>query len=1223
MTKKKGTAKRVRMTKKFKDGHSVMWSALPDGSILAKFSKKNDADLNRIQKFDVKELKETIDNIPNPPDARVLSGDIEGVKKAFALWAERHPDRMMVCNVVPKVDVPQAQTVNPPAPVTPTPQNPLAPPVVQPDATNPPKPKNPSPSPAVTPAVPVENAAPKGEITVTTVTTVKPDTNPPKVEAPEGEGEKPIEASKVEAPKEPVNPLVATPATSPLSQATPSGTPVIESNPKSVETQLKEAIKDEQKAQKDYAKLSHDLKKEGKEDAAESVEDIKDEEKEHEVELKAIQKANPPEVDMIEIFEVENPPNKVDEAVAEVAKNGVPEDENPKKWAKDIDTKEGKLYGWKSDASAEDRRKKLKTAVSKDSYATVSRRLGFLRNVSEDEQTVDAAEADQKWLKGDFGAKNNPPYTRYHGDPYWLNARYQGQCLRCKALIKAGDRIFYYPKDKVAYCEKCGEGASLEFAGAAQDEDAYAGNPPAGDKELHIHAPLKSDGTSPVGNAVETELDAAGIKEVGTDADYDDSEHYQYIIVRGTPAQLSRAIKIAKSHKLETEMYDMNPVEIVLDASNPQKIKKGDIVLVKGEGEIPFKVLECEDEKGEMPRILVEAQLHNMNIKPTTRVARKDIIIKNPVEIVLDASNPPELKVGAHVVYGPDPRTKGFALDPLYVGTVIKFQTISGVKYAIVDYGSGRKRQSYPTDAWTIIEPTSHASSSENPPERSNPFLQGIVKNIDGKTYFIRKDSDFSEPKERTWYWRIADDEIDGETIAVHDGNEVSYRNGNFTRRASLPGDRPADKIETTDIPPPRTKKQTRYSHGRWQVYNRGVWAANNPPEAENPVLTSSAGTSAYSLMAGSDSGNADTSGDPAPAALAEVISAFANNAPDKALEIVKQKYGAEVTFKSCEWFDELWAHKGAGKQGGDLSYMFCHLYQNPVNKRELQFVWGRIGNATEWKIVLPKATSPSEPKSVANPPEDEEPTFGSAFIMPAEEYMTDTSPNPPAEVRIVEVPRHGDSTKISGEIFLGDEYVGEFSYSFLPEYIHLENLDILKPHRGKGIGTQVLEHFKNLAVKHNLHLYGYGVPDIPRHATPTEGHTHYRRLLSFYSKAGYYLNSFHVTYYPPALSEIPNPPTEPKSVANPPENQPEEDLVEVEEDDKEVKMNPVTDPNLCPVCYTTVDITMKHAVGQETGKKYHEACIGKREKQNPPDANACGVCGEKVEQEKKTKGGV
>jgi len=46
-------------------------------------------------------------------------------------------------------------------------------------------------------------------------------------------------------------------------------------------------------------------------------------------------------------------------------------------------------------------------------------------------------------------------------DPYWLEARFASECT-CGAQIKKGDKIFYYPRGKMAVCEACGDLAEDE-----------------------------------------------------------------------------------------------------------------------------------------------------------------------------------------------------------------------------------------------------------------------------------------------------------------------------------------------------------------------------------------------------------------------------------------------------------------------------------------------------------------------------------------------------------------------------------------------------------------------------------------------------------------------------------------------------------------------------------------------------------------------------------------
>lgn len=66
---------------------------------------------------------------------------------------------------------------------------------------------------------------------------------------------------------------------------------------------------------------------------------------------------------------------------------------------------------------------------------------------------------------------------RYGGDPHWLFSLYGGSCSRCKAPIKVGDRIFYYPNTRTVLCgaEACGQAAARDFASCAFDEAVYNG----------------------------------------------------------------------------------------------------------------------------------------------------------------------------------------------------------------------------------------------------------------------------------------------------------------------------------------------------------------------------------------------------------------------------------------------------------------------------------------------------------------------------------------------------------------------------------------------------------------------------------------------------------------------------------------------------------------------------------------------------------------------------
>ncbi len=61
-------------------------------------------------------------------------------------------------------------------------------------------------------------------------------------------------------------------------------------------------------------------------------------------------------------------------------------------------------------------------------------------------------------------------------DPYWLTAKFNGNCSKCKATIRKGQRAFYYPSSKTIYCESddCGGAASRDFESMRFDETSGA-----------------------------------------------------------------------------------------------------------------------------------------------------------------------------------------------------------------------------------------------------------------------------------------------------------------------------------------------------------------------------------------------------------------------------------------------------------------------------------------------------------------------------------------------------------------------------------------------------------------------------------------------------------------------------------------------------------------------------------------------------------------------------
>ena len=61
--------------------------------------------------------------------------------------------------------------------------------------------------------------------------------------------------------------------------------------------------------------------------------------------------------------------------------------------------------------------------------------------------------------------------------PYWIKARYGGQCSnpQCLRGIKKGEDILYYPATKKVLCcyEPCGQQAQRDMDAERQDEETY------------------------------------------------------------------------------------------------------------------------------------------------------------------------------------------------------------------------------------------------------------------------------------------------------------------------------------------------------------------------------------------------------------------------------------------------------------------------------------------------------------------------------------------------------------------------------------------------------------------------------------------------------------------------------------------------------------------------------------------------------------------------------
>ena len=62
------------------------------------------------------------------------------------------------------------------------------------------------------------------------------------------------------------------------------------------------------------------------------------------------------------------------------------------------------------------------------------------------------------------------------------------------------------------------------------------------------------------------------------------------------------------------------------------KLSVGEVVYIRGEGDTKFVVKECIDERGDMDRILVEAQIPGWTtVLPTELVLREDILPRHRI----------------------------------------------------------------------------------------------------------------------------------------------------------------------------------------------------------------------------------------------------------------------------------------------------------------------------------------------------------------------------------------------------------------------------------------------------------------------------------------------------------------------------------------------------------------------------------------------------------------
>jgi hypothetical protein len=80
-------------------------------------------------------------------------------------------------------------------------------------------------------------------------------------------------------------------------------------------------------------------------------------------------------------------------------------------------------------------------------------------------------------MTGSGRKENTTMRRRFKCDPKWVTVRYPARCAEpnCQTPINAGDRAFYYSRDRALYGSGCGHGekAERDFAAHRIDEDGY------------------------------------------------------------------------------------------------------------------------------------------------------------------------------------------------------------------------------------------------------------------------------------------------------------------------------------------------------------------------------------------------------------------------------------------------------------------------------------------------------------------------------------------------------------------------------------------------------------------------------------------------------------------------------------------------------------------------------------------------------------------------------
>lgn len=214
---------------------------------------------------------------------------------------------------------------------------------------------------------------------------------------------------------------------------------------------------------------------------------------------------------------------------------------------------------------------------------------------------------------------------------------------------------------------------------------------------------------------------------------HDPANEDEYLDMDSDPHASMKILKKAAFHALRHNGIIAGEIEV--REENPSSIKRGSIVRVSGEP-YDYVVLEAEDERGPMSRILVRALGTGMKIAPTERVERRFVTLAASSNGLISSA---KARIGQHFLGKPGSvrrqlakRAIGFAGKHVVADNVVKLRKIEKAKVYfdqdsdpknpgwVVEWGQGTailEEAAYVDpkneDKWLDVAADAHAKESD------------------------------------------------------------------------------------------------------------------------------------------------------------------------------------------------------------------------------------------------------------------------------------------------------------------------------------------------------------------------------------------------------------------------------------------------------------------------------------------------------------------------------